>query len=109
MKSVYLISSEDIEGNVVYKIGISSNPEKRLKQLQTGNSNILKIIKIFKTNYASKVEAYIHKLYCENNVLNEWFVLGNDDIDGFLGLCEKINKIYVILHNQNSYYQEKML
>ena len=40
-KYVYLIS--DIN-NYTYKIGISKNPERRIKALQTGNDNKLKII-----------------------------------------------------------------
>lgn len=39
MKKLYIIGSDDGP----FKIGISQTPEKRLKQLQTGNSNILKI------------------------------------------------------------------
>ena len=109
MKYVYLISSEDKDFNINYKIGISNDPNKRLSCLQTGNPNILKIIKIYKTKYASKIESYIHKLYSDNNILNEWFELSKNDIDCFIELCEKMDNIYKVLHEQNTYYQDRFL
>lgn len=42
---LYIIQS-DVTGMI--KIGRSKNPEKRLKQLQTGNPNRLKLIATFK-------------------------------------------------------------
>ena len=63
-----------------YKIGYSKDPEKRVKQLNTGNSTSLKLIKKFKTKYDSKIESYLKKYFKTRNVRGEWFDLSNDDI-----------------------------
>ena len=44
---LYIIQS-DVSGNI--KIGRSKDPQKRLKQLQTGNPNKLKLIAEFKSD-----------------------------------------------------------
>ena len=59
-KYVYLIS--DIN-NYTYKIGISKNPETRVKTLQTGNDNKLKIIHKVECEYFNDVETALHNKY----------------------------------------------
>jgi predicted GIY-YIG superfamily endonuclease len=72
MKSfVYIITNgED------YKVGVSVDPEKRLKQLQTGNSKKLSIVSTFEVSkkvvFAMEKEA--HKLICAKyQKSGEWF------------------------------------
>ncbi len=58
------------------KIGISNNPEKRIKQLQTGSSRLLKIqyTILFNTrNEAIKAENSLHKKYSKYRLMGEWF------------------------------------
>lgn len=84
MKELYIIRCGDSD---LFKIGISKCPEKRLKQLQTGNPHILKILFTFKVSEkyknieAQKIEHTIHQFLKENknlHIINEWFKLTND-------------------------------
>lgn len=86
-RTIYLIRSKE---NGYYKIGISKNPQKRLKQLQTGNASELEIIHLYKTEYASKIEKTLHNLYSHNRLEGEWFDLS---IVEALNIKEQIKKI----------------
>lgn len=66
--SLYIIQSS-MTGMI--KIGRSKNPEKRLKQLQTGNPNKLKLIAEFK-NQGWK-EKIIHEKLRLFRLKGEWF------------------------------------
>ena len=63
MSFVYLIGENGNEGS--YKIGSTRSKDirKRLKQLQTGNSNSLFIKSFFETDYPFKVEKMLHARY----------------------------------------------
>ena len=69
-------------GTGFYKIGISSNPNKRLKTLQTASPHSLKIIDKFKyrRDKAYKLEQYLHKYFksikCKGG--KEWFNINNE-------------------------------
>jgi len=69
MKYIYLIYSE----NGFYKIGITKNLTKRLKTLQTGNAECLHLVDSFKSDYASTIEAALHRKYKQYRVNGEWF------------------------------------
>lgn len=90
---VYLIRSD--EG--MYKIGISRNPNKRIAQLQTGNSSPLKLISIFESQNASKIERTLHRRFNYCKVNREWFGLSIFDEYNFNDYCkvieESINKL----------------
>lgn len=70
-----------------YKIGITSNLNRRLSELQTGCPNELKIIKLY-THYQRKIieryERIIHRYYencgCKIRPNGEWFELCKPDI-----------------------------
>jgi len=64
---VYFITSS--EGLI--KIGLSSNPEKRLKTLQTASPYYLKLI--YKMYGSRELEKYLHELFKQYHVKNEWF------------------------------------
>lgn len=72
---VYIIQSGTSKKSPV-KIGMSDDPEKRIKQLQTGNPRILRIIISIKCNsrqHAFELEKTLHRMLERNNILNEWF------------------------------------
>lgn len=97
---VYLILEVNQDGNEAYKIGISKNPaEKRLKQLQTGNSNRISILKCYESNNYKKVEKWLHGRYLSKKTLaqNEWFNLTSDDVLGFLDECKKAEATFDLL------------
>lgn len=87
MKSqIYLIESND----GFYKIGVSKEPNKRLKTLQTGNLNKLIIKQTFESEFAYKIEKALHRSY--NRISGEWFELSKEEVDLFLLNCEKIHR-----------------
>ena len=55
------------------KIGISRDPESRLKQLQTGNSQQLELIAYRKAENRYKDEARLHRMFSDYHVRGEWF------------------------------------
>ena len=65
---LYIIQS-DVTGMI--KIGRSKNPQKRLKQLQTGNPNKLKLIVAFKGE--GWKEKNIHERLDRYRLEGEWF------------------------------------
>lgn len=85
--SVYIIS--DTTGR--YKIGVSKNPNKRLLQLQTGNSNKLEIshVSYFIPN-AYSIEKKLHNLYNEYRITNEWFSLKETQVNEIINKLESV-------------------
>lgn len=79
---VYIIS----DNNGYIKIGISKDPEKRLKQLQTGYPTKLKILFTeefyCKRNHLLKIESLIHKKVKDiaTRVNGEWFEISQDKL-----------------------------
>jgi predicted GIY-YIG superfamily endonuclease len=94
-KYVYLISDSNTYN---YKIGISNNPEKRIKELQTGNENKLKIIhKVLCENYKN-VETALHNQYSFLEINGEWFELREEDVKNFPESCKKIDENFKIIN-----------
>jgi len=103
MNKVYLIEAE-YEDEIIHKIGFTRNePLKRVKQLSTGSYSKLSIIKVFESDYALKIEKYLHKKFLNKRIKNEWFKLSYDDILEFEKLCTayEINYMYLL---KNNYY-----
>ena len=98
-KYVYLIS----DNNYTYKIGISNNPEKRVKTLQTGNDNKLKIVhKILCENF-NDVESALHNKYQFLRINGEWFELSDDDVINFPEYCIKMDENFKIIKSFKLY------
>jgi hypothetical protein len=66
-----------------YKIGISKQPERRLKQLQTGCAVSIKLIKTYKIpdSYARKIEKQVHRMFWQRQLKGEWFDLTEAHLD----------------------------
>ena len=98
MGYVYLIRNRE---NLTYKIGVTkNNPEKRVKQLQTGNSDELDLLYTFETNYPYRLEKMLHTNYSLYRENNEWFVLDSEQVSLFLDTCDKLqNTLNVLLQN----------
>lgn len=72
MKDVYVYAMQEVEtGNI--KLGVSKDPEQRLKQLQVGNSSTLKLVGYRAAPNGRKDEAMQHKLNGVHHVRGEWF------------------------------------
>ena len=89
MKYIYLIQSLE---NGYYKIGVSKNPSKRLQQLQTGNSSPLKLIEVYQTEFADKIERILQRRYTHLHKEGEWFNLSISEEAGFRKDCQKIEE-----------------
>lgn len=67
---VYAIKESD-SGNI--KIGISRDPKRRLKQLQTGNSSKLELVAYAEAKNKYSDESFAHSINSDNHVRGEWF------------------------------------
>ena len=104
MSFIYLINEYGTDN---YKIGLtkSTNISRRKKNLQTGNSNELHIVKLFETEYPSKLEKLLHSRFYNKRGIGEWFVLTDEDIFEFIPLCEKLNENIKFLLENNCFYK----
>ena len=75
---VYLMHS--VKDNL-YKIGFSANPIKRLKTLQTGNGNEIKLIGLLRGGVIQ--EKAIHEYFKDLKIKNEWFKADERILDFF--------------------------
>lgn len=101
MKYIYLIQSLE-EG--YYKIGISKHPNKRLVQLQTGNSSPLKLIDTYPTEYADKIERTLQRRYSHFKKKGEWFDLSVNVETSFRKECRIIEETIRFLKKNNNVF-----
>lgn len=104
---VYLILQVDSEGNELHKIGISKNhPDARVKQLQTGNPNQIRLLNFYESKNYKKVEQWIHSKYSQNKTLadNEWFLLTNEQVISFTDDCKKADETICFLQENNHFF-----
>lgn len=102
---VYLICDNK---NEVFKIGITKKSiEKRIKELQTGNSTELFITNYHETKYPYLIESMLHNHFCANNVLNEWFELKHEDVMNFTEICNMMEDRIELLKD-NPFFQKRM-
>jgi hypothetical protein len=95
MGYVYLIEDE-IQS--LYKIGVTKNdPKIRVKKLQTGSPNKLKLIAQFETEYPFRLESMLHNRYDYCRVLNEWYDLPQNVIISFNEICQELNVIIIVM------------
>jgi hypothetical protein len=104
MGYVYLI--EDIDNNR-YKIGVTKNLKRRLKNLQTGNSNQIKLIDSFETEYPFRLETMLHNRFNSFHYYNEWYDLDEESIKNFSNLCNELNNIIISLKD-NHFFSKKL-
>lgn len=91
---VYLIRCEE---NSYYKIGITKNIQKRIKELQTGSSDIIYLVNKYESDFASKIEKGLHNFLGHKRRNNEWFDLTIEDEVNFIDMCTKIEKNLIYL------------
>ena len=101
MKYIYLIQSIE-EG--YYKIGVSKNPNKRIVQLQTGNSSPLVLIDTYQTEHADKIERALQRRYSHLKKKGEWFALSIYEEIRFKEECRKIEDSIVFLKKNNNVF-----
>lgn len=81
-----------------FKIGVTKKPPlDRLLELQTGNPHKLLLIHEFETRYDYILESYLHSFFNNKNKNGEWFELTEDDVNSFIDICNKGEKIFSVL------------
>ena len=109
MGYVYLIGEMDNKGR--YKIGSTKakNVNKRLKQLQTGNSSELFIKESYETEHPFKLEKMLHNHFKSSNLIGEWFELSESDTEAFKRVCEEKEKIISSLKDNPFYFNARIV
>ena len=108
MGYVYLLLEINQHGEEYHKIGISKNsPEKRLKQLSTGNPNEIRVLNTYESVNYKKIEKWLHSRYKTNKTLanNEWFNLTNEEVFLFIDRCKKADETINLLLNENPFFK----
>ena len=83
---VYVLKHIGFEG--FYKIGITNNINKRIKQLSNGSPLGVEKIAEFQSNDAKKTESLIHDKLNEQRRNGEWFELTKEQLSMTLKLIE---------------------
>jgi len=107
MGYVYLILQVSIEGDETYKIGITKNdPNKRVKQLSTGNSDKIQLLNHYESENYLKVEKWMHRKYGSNKTesKNEWFSLEPEQVISFIKDCKEADETIIFLLKSNPFY-----
>ena len=73
---LYIIGLSGVES--IYKIGISVNPHRRLKQLQTGCPFLLKLMWTMGVPNAQEMEKRLHMCLKASHVSGEWYKIDGD-------------------------------
>jgi len=109
MGYVYLIGEIDNKGK--YKIGSTrgKSVEKRLKQLQTGNSSELYIKDSFETAHPFKLEKMLHNHFGDKALIGEWFELSEADTEAFRGICEDKMRVIESLKDNPFYFNARIV
>lgn len=100
---IYLLSAE-FDDKTLYKIGISHNVERRIKELQTGNPYKIVLKEKFKTPYAFKIEAALHRRYKIDNIKGEWF---DFDISTYTEEVKILHEGFRVLDSSDNHYFRK--
>lgn len=101
---VYLLKSFDEYGDPIFKIGITKNsPEKRVKQLQTGNGSEIILIDSFWSEYSTTLEKALHNYFDHMRKGGEWFSLDEQTVKSFNSLCVKCESNFKMLFKSSSY------
>lgn len=96
MKYVYLVNMENTD---FYKIGFTKNsPEKRVKNLQTGNPKNINLVDSYRSNIAQNIETALHNFLRHKKIdshegvklMGEWFLLDREDVKQFQEKCKTI-------------------
>lgn len=76
--SGYLYAIENNDG--CYKLGRTKNLIRRLRTLQTGNQQKLRLVYSMYVHDAVKAEASLHALFTGSNIHGEWYKLTEKEL-----------------------------
>lgn len=107
MFHIYLVCSE-IGGQKLHKIGYTRRTiEKRIKEFKTGNASDIYLVDSFQSEWGTKIESQLHRIYKSKKIGGEWFDLSEDDIIDFSNHCRKIHDNLTLISKENTYFLDK--
>lgn len=99
MGCVYLLTNN----NGQYKIGITKyNAKRRIKNLQTGNGDVIEVVSEFQSKFNNKIETALHNRYGTKRLKGEWFELEKEDIQNFISECQTLHNTFTFLEESNN-------
>ena len=101
MKYIYLIQSLE---NGYYKVGVSKHPQKRILELQTGNSSKLKLIETYQSEFSHQIEKTLQRRYGYLNKEGEWFDLSLQEEVTFVKNCQEIEQNLKLLKKSGNVF-----
>jgi len=108
MGYVYLLSTVTPDGMTErFKIGVTKRKiETRIRELQTGNSEPITLLKSYQSENYVKVENLLHKKYLGSkaNANNEWFKLEDKYVMSFEKDCEEADDTIKLLLENNPFF-----
>jgi hypothetical protein len=81
---LYVLIAKAVEGQIVAKVGISGNPWKRMKEVQTGCPfpiTEMATVQVPGQPIAKECEKLAHKVFEKCRSSGEWFVFRKDDAE----------------------------
>lgn len=102
-KIIYIYLIQSLE-NSYYKIGVSKHPNKRLRELQTGNSSKLKLIHSYQSRYAYMIEKTMQRRYSHLKREGEWFDMGVINETTFIDECKEIEETISFLKKSGNVF-----
>lgn len=87
-----------------FKIGMTKRNDinKRIKELQTGNTFEIWLYSYYETDYPLKIEQMMHAKYKIKQVKNEWYNLTVNDVLNFEKECADCEQTYKYLKSYNN-------
>jgi hypothetical protein len=64
-----------------YKIGISQNIRKRIKQFETGNPENIKVVFYVETAHYKSLEKKLHEIFKNDRIGGEWFLFDEERLE----------------------------
>lgn len=93
---IYIIKNE-VTG--LTKIGMTGNPKRRLKDLDTGNGVRLSYVLCEFVQNCSTLENKLHNMYKDKREAGEWFHLSDSDIDD---IAKEVDSWFLQYNQENS-------
>lgn len=104
---VYLLVEIDQTGIEKYKIGITKNdPAKRVKQLQTGNADVIRLVTKYESEVYRKIEQWMLRQYNDKTEAgNEWRSLTYEQVKSFEHDCRQAEETITFLIKENVFFK----
>ncbi len=108
---IYLMYINEL---AAYKIGVSKNSKKRIKQLQTGCPYTIELLTVYNSTFPFKIEKAIHRSLIgykldmeEISLYGEWYAKPFYSKDEFIAQCIKYEKNLQFLMDENNFFLKK--